>query len=339
MAPLRQRRFNQLMVYDLKANRLPEQERRSAMAHLGRLGWRDTGSLVNLLSYNARDDRVEEALDVVSALIRREQLDDQMIGAIAQAEASPVFRQALTKRLVSDERLRVVYLRFNSHLTNYLPIIWRDEMLTELLRQRVRLTPIEVAPSLWQMYIAGQPRRAYRIWANWRGSEANNGGGFDPEFRRLASIDEIDAATPIPFEWLLEEGSGYGATADRTEAGVSVNLRWDGRGVPTFIQKVIAPPTYHWSLRIVGPGLSLQNSRELVVSLACPGKSEVRFQLFDADNDKGLIAVPLSTASCPFPMIRIGARPLLSLRSKREWELQSVRIIPSPPGIRAKLLN
>lgn len=326
MEPLNQRRLNQYIVGAVREGRLKGAALDRAMAQLARLGWRDTPSLQNQILYHGSRGEIGITLDNVDALLRREKLGDDVLAAMSMAETDPAFRKVLIERLKTRASWTSRFLQFSALLNRPQNIQARASTMRALVDAKVPLSRMDVAPSLLHMVRAGDRAEAYAIWEKWRGAPARVARGFDHDFRLTAQLAAEEREVPVPFEWMLSSGPGYRGYIDGSDVGASLSIRWDGRGVPYFLQRIFRTPAGRWGLRVNGLDLTLASIRDLRFIVACPIGAPIDMVVQIAESKPGLLLVPEKPVDCDYPGLVVRGQAREAGLGPREWIIHDISL-------------
>lgn len=324
MQPLNQKRLNQYIVAAVREKQLTGPSLDKAMGQLANLGWRDTPSLQNQILFHGSRGEIGLTLDNVDALLRREKLGDDVLAAMSMAETDPAFRKVLIERLKGGASWTSRFLQFSALLQRPDNVRARAITMRALVDANVPLSRMDIAPSLLHMVRAGDRAEAYAIWEKWRGAPARAAGGFDHDFRLTAQIPANEREVPVPFEWMLASGPGYRGYIDGSDVGASLSIRWDGRGVPYFVQRIFKAPQGDWGLRVSGLNLTPASIRDLRFLVACPTGQPVDMIVRIAEAKQGLLLVPEKRIDCAYPGLVIRGQPREAGLGPREWVINDI---------------
>lgn len=326
VAPLSQRRFNQFVVAASERRELAGQPLDDAMTQLASLGWRDTASLQNQIYFHANRGEIGETLDNVDALLRRDKLADDVLAALSMAETDPKFRTVLIERMLKGASWTSRFLQFNGLLNRAPNVAARTITLKALVDGKARISRQDMASSLIPIVAAGNFAEGYEIWQGWRGAAANDPRGFDHDFRLAAALPEEERDIRIPFEWMLENGPGYRASASGSGVGSSLNIRWNGRGTPTLMQRFLKNPGGDWFLRVRGLDLTAGSIRNLRFNIACPSQRLVEMTIRMSDQKQGLALIPDAPVNCPYPALLVRGQARDAGALSQEWTVFDISI-------------
>ncbi|MCG7349497.1 hypothetical protein [Sphingomonas sp. ACRSK] len=295
-APLEQRVLNVAMARDAKRH---GRERAPIwLVVLSRLGWRDTGTLQNRIYAAALRNDLSSILDISDALLRRQQLADQITQVVLLLEVEPTLRPSLVKRLAGRPSWRSLYLGTTiGHLKTQEQLSARV-LLMEGLARYGPLDKSEVVPSINALDHAGLVQQAFTLWQRVQPGVTRplDDGEFDRVSRSYGT-----GYDPVPFQWQMMTGEGFGADAIRDGAHAVLTIHWSGRGVPVFAQQRTSAAPGHYALDLDIPVESKADLSTLSFKLAC-SKTATPFVAAGSDPTRlrTVTAVP-----CAFPMLQI----------------------------------
>ncbi len=228
--PLDQRLVNVAMVRSVALERTSPAP---WLAQLARLGWRDTPALQNRLYAAALAQDLPAIFDASDALLRRQQLMEQMIPILSTVEVDPTVRGTLVERLVRAPDWRSTYLISTGHLRTREQMMARYALL-QALRGRGQLTPGEVAANVRAFEQAGMPGPGFALWQGIQPGVTRPLN--DMRFLRASRVFDT-GEEPVAYEWQMLNGEGYSAGASREDGRATLDIEWSGRGVPVFAQQ------------------------------------------------------------------------------------------------------
>lgn len=295
-APLEQRVLNIAMARDAKQHggaRTP-----AWLAALAQMGWRDTGTLQNRIYAAALRNDLSGILDISDALLRRQQLTDQITQVVLLLEVEPTLRPSLVQRLAGRPSWRNLYLATTvGHLKTPEQLSARV-LLMDGLARRGPLDKSEVVPSINALNQAGLFQQAFALWQRVQSGVTRplDDGRFDRASRSYnAGYD------PVPFQWQMMTGEGFSADATQDGSHAALTIDWSGRGVPLFAQQrtSAAPGLYALDLDI--PVEEKADLPALSFKLVC-GETVTPFAAAAGDPTRlrTVTAVP-----CAFPLLQI----------------------------------
>ncbi len=297
-APLDQRVMNVAMARDAKLHggaRTP-----AWLAVVAQLGWRDTTALQNRLYAIALRNELTGVLDISDALLRRQQLIDQVTQILPLLEIEPTLRPALVDRLAAQPGWRGVYLATSiGNLKTAQQLTGRVRVIEELAR-RGPITKSEVVPSINALDRAGLQSQAYALWQ--RVQPGVTRPLDDGQFARASRSYDADH-DPVPFQWQMMTGEGFSVDATKDGTRTPLMIDWNGRGVPVFAQQRTSATLGRYALELDVPASDMPDLPALSFKLIC-GDTTTSFSAV-AGNPARLrtaTAVP-----CAFPLLQIGA--------------------------------
>jgi hypothetical protein len=295
-APLDQRVLNVAMARDAKRHgraRTP-----AWLAALSQMGWRDTFTLQNRLYAALLRTNLSSVLDISDALLRRQQLADQITQVILLLEAEPTLRPDLVERMAGGPSWRGLYLATTiGHLKTPEQLSARV-MLLDGLAQRGSLDKGEVVPSINALDRAGLPRQAFALWQRVQPGVTHplDDGQFD---RASRSYDA--GYDPVPFQWQMMTGDGFSADAIRDGAHAALTIDWSGRGVPVFAQQRTSAVPGRYALSLDVPAKEKVDLPAFSFKLIC-GETAILFAAAASDPTRLRTATEVP---CAFPMLQI----------------------------------
>lgn len=292
-SPLSPRLVNIAMVRAVAAGAPPARW----MAQLAQLGWRDTPTLQNRLYAAALARNVAAIVDLCDALLRRRSLVDQIIPALSVVETDPNLSGAFVDRLARWPNWRGEYLTTTGQLRQPSQLAARYRIL-RALRGRGPLGPGEAVQNVRALDAGGLPDLAFALW---RAVEPEVTSPLDDAHFVRASRDFQGAADTVPYQWQMLSGEGYSAGAS-TDAGRStLDIDWDGRGVPIFAQQrtSASPGSYMLAVRVASSDLT--ELAAFSFRLMC-GNDTVELRQDPRMPDRLLTTRPVS---CGYPTLQI----------------------------------
>ena len=281
--PLDLKLFNLLFADAVRTGR-PDSEIERLAAITRQLGWRYTPAQQNLMLRALLDERFDDVLDHVDALLRRQKQAALAYTMLSAMEGVPQVHGAVLDKLLARPDWRAAYLAVIGPQSLPALLDARVRTLDALLATPSGLTLDELGPSLAALTASGRGRAAHRLWMRHTqeqrtaggpgGDNAQAGGNllYDPAFEQLARRAGGDDLG-IPFEWRLGQDLGYAAQS--SSEGVMIN--WDRRGVPVFLsQTVPVRPGRSYTLTLQGTTDQDRLGRLLAPVLLC-GTQMVRF--------------------------------------------------------------
>ncbi len=294
--PIDQRLVNVAMIHDVQ---IVGQQRIAPWIHaLGRLGWRDTPTLQNRLYVSAMRANVAEILDISDALLRRRQLMDQIIPVLATVETDQTLRKDFVRRLSGSLNWRGPYLLATDALKTPAQLEARYEILRAIQRNGAKLDRGEIAPNVGALDRAGRPDLGFALWKNGRSDVAAPLN--DPSFTEASANFQAGTDT-VPYQWQLKSGQGYSASAYVEHGRGSLDIEWNGRGVPIFAEQRTSATPGRYVLDVAVSAENIADLSALNFSLVCGG-DVTRFQS-DPRNPKRFATD--GVVACGYPVLQI----------------------------------
>ncbi|KTT98263.1 hypothetical protein NS355_09515 [Sphingomonas yabuuchiae] len=267
------------------------------MTHIRRLGWRDTVSLQNALLVAGKNNDLPDALNISDALLRRQQLMEQLVPILAMMEIDASFQGHIVGRLAQRPSWRAVYLTSMEHMQSPEQLTGRYAVL-RALAARGGLDRDEIVANVTMLERTGRPDLAFDIWKSTQKgvSQPLN----DPDFTRSAQSASLDGEV-IPFEWQMMTGEGFSAGALEENGRSQLTIDWDGRGVPTFARQRTSASPGRYALTVQTPSRSNPNLSALTFRFLCGNKATP----FLADPKRPGYYVASESASCSYPILEI----------------------------------
>lgn len=229
-SPLRQRTVNVAMARAVAAGAPVG----PWMAQLSRLGWRDTTALQNKLWAAAQANDLPAVMDTGDALLRRQELIEQVIPVLSLAEGDPRLRAAFAERLAARPNWRQLYLTTTGHLRTPEQLTARYQLLRTLRQRGSGLPRSEAEQNIRLMDQGGLPELGFALW---QGLERGVTRPLDDTDFVRASASFQSGADALPFEWQMMSGEGVSVGATGNGAGATLDIDWDGRGVPVLARQ------------------------------------------------------------------------------------------------------
>lgn len=297
-APLDQRVMNVAMARDAKLHGGAQTP--AWLAVLSRLGWRDTTTLQNRLYAVALRNQLTGVLDISDALLRRQQLIDQVTQVLPLLEIEPTLRPALVDRLAAQPGWRGVYLATSiGNLRTPQQLTGRVRLIEELAR-RGSITKSEVVPSINALDRAGLQSQAFALWQ--RVQPGVSRPLDDGQFAH-ASRSYDAGYDPVPFQWQMMTGEGFSVDATRDGTRTPLMIDWNGRGVPVFAQQRTSAMPGRYALDLDVPASDKADLPALSFKLIC-GDTATPFSAVTGDPARLRTE---NAVTCAFPTLQIGA--------------------------------
>ncbi len=184
----------------------------------------------------------------------------------------------------------------------------------------------ELAPGVNGLRAASIEDKSLRLWRMFHRISGRAPLPFDPNFVRLAADPQDGVYQAMPYEWRAEHGAGYSARATAIgRNSASLLVRWNGRGVPTFLrQKLIAEAGSAYQIVVNGPLLDKGMLQRIGFALYCEDKPNFYDRLSQLE-DGSISYRSAYPNNCPYPELRLigmsedGLSPL-------ELEFSSIRV-------------
>lgn len=276
--PLDQPLLNAIYVSEVRGG-LDEAQQRDYVSALGELGWRDSTTQQNLLFEAARRNDLEDALDHMDALLRREKLVEQIMPLLAQLEVDPAGTNLVAERLAQNPAWRERYFRFTEPLANPAILSARLRLFEYMAEQNMPVSRIEKRVTQYALFDAGRKDDIVDMVREELPKDKRSRLLYDPDFDQWLGVpQELHRAT-APQDWRLTNRSGVSTQVIAEEWGSRLVVRWNGRGAPilartmTFLTEGQQP-----DLEVaVSAGSQLSSLDSLRFSLICAGVGEVLF--------------------------------------------------------------
>lgn len=293
--PLDGRIINVAMARD--ARRHGEARTAAWLPTVTRLGWRDTTSLQNQLYVAANAGDIPRILDITDALLRRQQLIDQVLPILAMIEADDTLRPALLDRLAGRPGWRAVYLTATGTLQTDEQLIARYNLFRELSARGAMPSRGEIISNIAALDRGEQFTHSFALWRQIR---PNATRPLDDQDFALASVSDQNGP-PASFQWETKTGEGYSTEAVREETGSMLMIDWSGRGVPVFAQQRTTASPGHYMLVLNVPEKDKAELSALIFRLACKDNA-VTFRRIG--NDPTRLRTN-AAVRCSYPMLQI----------------------------------
>ena len=320
--PLDQALLNAVFVSDVR-NGTTDLQRQAYVNALARMGWRHTPTQQNLLFEAAQRNDLQSALDHMDALLRRNQLDEQIMLLLSQLEADSVGRKLMAERLASDPGWRTRYFEFADPLANPEILEARLLLFDFMATKDMPVDPIEKRATAAALFNAGRREDVANLARGLMSADRQDRLLFDPEFDQWLGYNINRRWETMPQDWRLTNRPGVTSQIVSEEWSSRLVLRWDGRGAPvmartmTFLKQG-EKPRLEVSL---SAGSELRGLDSLRFSLICTGIREVVFVRrpgWSAEHpgmDRRISVYEAEDASaCNYPELFIGGRPQIGDR-------------------------
>lgn len=264
---------------------------------VSQLGWRDTASLQNRLYAAANAGDMPRILDISDALLRRQQLIDQVLPILAMIEADDTLRPVLLDRLAARPGWRAVYLTSTGTLQTDEQLTARYNLFRELSARGAMPSPGEIIANIAAL---DRGERFAHSFALWRQIRPNATRPLDDQDFALASVNDQNAP-PVSFQWETKTGEGYSTEAVREEAGSMLMVDWSGRGVPVFAQQRTSASPGHYMLVLNVPEKDKAELSALIFRLSCKDTA-VTFRPIGGDPTR---LRTNAAVRCSYPVLQI----------------------------------
>ena len=221
-----------LLYRDATARRDVKASKRFAAA-MQKLGWRNTAVQRSLLINAANEENFDALMDRADALLRRDVLTDEVLPIVLLFERNPAVRKPLVRALARMPVWRRQFFGRIDILRDPVQRQARFRTVEYLIDSGATMNREEIAPLVNALDQAGDNARAEKLWTK-QMPRAGKAMLFDPAFEFATRMDSERPDLVMPFEWHLEQGTGYNSYV---ESGGGVRVEWDGHGVPTFLRQ------------------------------------------------------------------------------------------------------
>lgn len=307
--PISQSAYNLWYVAELTRPGVAPQTLATDANLLGRLGWRDTAALQNLIFRKLVTDDPEGLMDLVDALLRRQKLVPQSMALMEAVEQFPQSRRFLLRKLLSNVPWRDALLMDGANNRTPAFQTGRIQTLLALRRAGQRFQRSDVDSFVGALVASGRTAEAARLWTLYAGTPPPGSALRDPNFAAARLLAD-QAGAPGPFEWTFASGIGFSATPTRDE-GLAID--WDGQGAPLFASQTIAPAGGLPRTLVVQSGTGRLDD-VLRFTLSCGG-SELEFLPGTVSGDTQRFTLEPGSLDCAAPVFAISGRPDIGSRS------------------------
>lgn len=292
---------------------------------LGRLGWRDNVAIQNRLFVAADKRDVFRALDLIDSLLRRDQLTAEITPLLNAMETIPEARAEIARRLKNAPPWRESYLTTVGGLKTGPLIEGRYRLLTALEGGSGKLSTAELAPSVARIANAGKIEEASTLWQEHVGKPKDGSVLLDGDFVRFAAAD-FGQGTGVPFEWYSSAGAGFSVTPIEGANGADVEIRWDGRRVPMFLNQIVsaAPGEYRLIVRVADAPSTAQEMLQFSADCVTGARNIFRFvRTIDRQRLEYASDGPIECRD-----YRFSVRGFVTARDVSEPRIRSVPVMP-----------
>lgn len=317
--PLNQRLVNVAMVRATDGSGV--EQVRPWISAVAQLGWRDTSALQNMLYVAAMRNDLAGIFDVTDAMLRRRQLTDQMIPILSTFEADPSSRDLFARRLVANPNWRGLYLSTTEHLLTPGQLAARYRLLRELQRRGSPITMSEAAQNIDAFERADLPVLGFGLWQMVHPGVTRPLG--DTRFAAASEWSRLGQDNPVAYQWQISVGEGFRADAVVDAARATLDIDWNGRGVPVFAQQRTSGSTGSYQLDI---GVSPANVADLAAfdfRLVCKDV-KVSFRQIPQRPQR---FVTERSVPCAYPMFQIAGN-IQSATTPHQLSIQSLALRP-----------
>jgi hypothetical protein len=276
----------------------------SSIRLLKSMGWRNTPSLLNIMTAAALRNDLETAIDSIDALMRRGKARDQATALMNMVELDPQTRPLVLARLTENPGWRAEYLRNTDYLKTPQQLSVRADVALELSRRGLTLRRDEIAPIALALLRANRSREAYRLWLHYRRQPPMLIN--DPELNWAFLARTADAGD-MPFEWYPHSGSGHWVEFARQNGDAVAVVHWNGSDEPDLLSQRLSltPGRYDLLVSIAAP--SGRSRMELGFLLRC-GTETVKFDEVVARTGAVTRLRADAPISCPDPTMVVAGR-------------------------------
>lgn len=308
-SPLDQNLFNALYVYRKVSGQLTGRYESRMLRLIARQGWRSTSAQQNLMRAAAAELDVDEIVLRGDALLRREQLKDPVLQLLYQAEALPAGRRALLKSLRLAPAWRAKFFSDAAGIAGTSRLSIRAQTLNAMVDNGDMPSQSESAFTLRRMVENRLSASAYDLWIKLTRKKPT-AGLTDSNFLEVAR--QRSGILPYPFEWQMLNGRGFSSVAVESAESGEVELSWDGRGSPVFMEQTIkAPYGMHPNLQLRALDADNNGLRQFAFTLECSEGQPVIFRNEGRENRpaRTVLLKPQSQLTCLYPIFRVRGQP------------------------------
>lgn len=276
--PLDQSSLNLLYAIEMR-NGATAKRQAALLRSLGALGWRSTSAQRSLIIDALNKDEFDPAILRIDALLRRDQLREQIIPVLRQLEQDPSVVDALVERLRRDPNWRTLYFSSADHLADADARAARLALFSSMIAGGVPPRRSELKVSLDAFVAAGDYGPAMAFVSHLTPARSENTLNFDPDFQHAAKLSAEEQPMPLPSEWEIGRHSGAMATLAAVKQRSTLAIHWNGSGSPRFARQLVHLGAQRVPQLIVVPdsGGDRAELRRLVFAWRCPGKRSVGF--------------------------------------------------------------
>lgn len=286
---------------------------------LSMLGWRDTPTLQNRIYAAAVDANVGSILDIGDALMRRRQVQEQVIPLLVMAEADPALRSSFVARLAGNPGWRGSYLFATGYLRDRAQFAARYDVLRALRRRGIDPGHSEMVSNINALAANGLVNLAFDLWSSSTTATVSR-PLQDPRFSE-ASARFSSGNDQVPFEWEVTSGNGFNVTPYAENRRTALSIEWDGRGVPVFARQRTSAQPGRYQLDVDVAPEKVKDLATLAFQLICDGTA-YRFQ---QDDQRATRFMADEATPCAFPILEI-AGDIRARAVPRQIELRQIRM-------------
>ncbi len=286
---------------------------------VSQLGWRDTPTLQNRLFVAATNNDLPGIMDLSDALMRRQQLQDQIIPILSIVEQEPAMRALFARRLLAAPPWRSAYLYAAGHLKDPEQLAARAALLVELRRGGLTLDRDALRSNIQAMVAGDSQSLAFALWSSSRAGVERP--LFDPDFT-ATTRDFANGQIPVAFEWALESGNGFSADSYIEGGRAAIDIRWNGRGVPVLIhqQTSATPGRYRLNVRVAPE--KVRDLGSFAFRMVCDGNS---YLMQPAPGNPATFETPIAVP-CSFPTFEVRG-DIAAEGTPRQIDLYGFRLV------------
>lgn len=314
-----------LLYRDAMARRDGEAAKKFAAA-MKKLGWRNTAVQRSLLVNAANEENFDALMDRADALLRREVLTDEVLPIVLLFERNPAVRKPLVRALARMPDWRRQFFGRTEILRDPVQRQARFGTVEYLIDSGATMKREEIAPLVNALDQAGDSARAEKLWVK-QMPHAGKAMLFDPAFEFATRMDPERPDLVMPFEWHLEQGSGYNSYV---ESGGGVRIEWDGHGVPTFLRQRLrfnGQRPLKISLALNGDVMTAVGGLDVSLFCSKTGKTlPLDRPEISAERDAVIYSAGAVAVGCDRPELRISGA-LRDTATPVDFAIQSVSVI------------
>ena len=276
--PLDQSLLNLLYAIEVR-NGATEQRQLALVQSLGALGWRSTSAQRNLIIDALNKDEFGPAILRIDALLRRDQLREQIIPVLRQLEQDPSVVDALVDRLRRNPNWRTLYFSSTEHLADADARTARLALFKGMIDAGAPPRRSELKVSLDAFAAAGDYGPAMVFVSRLAPARGGNTLNFDPGFQNAAKLSAEGPSMSLPSEWEIDRHSGGMALVDPESHHSMLAIHWNGNGSPRFARQLVHLGMLRLPQLVVVPesASNRDDLGRLAFAWLCPGKRSVGF--------------------------------------------------------------